>query len=73
MCGLGGAGGGGNGGRGVGEMTEEEVRGLSILLTPHPVISILNMSMLLITQDCMYLHELGDDDASFTKEDMQLG
>ncbi|XP_077978128.1 CCR4-NOT transcription complex subunit 4-like isoform X2 [Glandiceps talaboti] len=24
-------------------------------------------------QDCMYLHELGDEAASFTKEDMQLG
>ena len=24
-------------------------------------------------QDCMYLHELGEDEASFTKEDMQLG
>lgn len=27
----------------------------------------------LSVQDCMYLHELGDNDASFTKEDMQLG
>lgn len=24
-------------------------------------------------QDCMYLHELGDEAASFTKEDMQQG
>ncbi len=26
-----------------------------------------------LLQDCMYLHELGEDEASFTKEDMQLG
>eukprot|EP00731_Ephydatia_muelleri_P014448 Em0008g168a len=24
-------------------------------------------------QDCMYLHELGDEEASFTKEDIQMG
>ncbi len=24
-------------------------------------------------QDCMYLHEMGDDSACFTKEDMQQG
>ena len=27
----------------------------------------------LFIQDCMYLHELGDEAASFTKEDMQMG
>ena len=24
-------------------------------------------------QDCMYLHELADEESSFTKEDMQVG
>ena len=24
-------------------------------------------------QDCMYLHEMGNEEASFTKEDMQAG
>ena len=28
---------------------------------------------LFLSQDCMYLHELGDIEASFTKEDMQQG
>ena len=27
----------------------------------------------LVFQDCMYLHELGEDAASFTKEEMQQG
>ena len=25
------------------------------------------------SQDCLFLHELGEEEASFTKEDMQLG
>ena len=29
--------------------------------------------MLLGFQDCMYLHELGEEAASFTKEEMQVG
>lgn len=27
----------------------------------------------IIFQDCMYLHELGEEAASFTKEEMQQG
>lgn len=30
-------------------------------------------NFLSVSQDCMYLHELGENEASFTKEDMQLG
>ena len=26
-----------------------------------------------VLQDCMYLHELGEEAASFTKEEMQVG
>jgi hypothetical protein len=35
--------------------------------------ALLNNTLLSLLQDCMYLHELGEEAASFTKEEMQQG
>lgn len=41
--------------------------------TNFDIFMILHVKFCVLLQDCMYLHELGEEAASFTKEEMQMG